>query len=119
MTVAIDGVCRLVAGDPSAAGVARELGDVIEEQTSALEVRPRDERFPDVYVVHDDGEVSHVDLGLREPAPLDDFAQAFGDSREAPRRAHRPRQLLFEAGACTIIASVSDEHVSEATVRRD
>jgi len=120
LTDAIGGVCRLVAGDPTAAAVARGLGEVIDEQEDAVQVRPRDAHFDDAYVVHeDDGEVLHVDLALREPAPLADLESAFGDARAAPRRPRRPRQLLFTVGDCTVIASVADDAVSAVTVRRD
>jgi hypothetical protein len=119
LTDAIAGVCRLVTADPSAAAVARELGDVVATQTNALEVRMRDERFGDVYVVHTDDEVSHVDLALREPATLDDFGAAFGNGREAPPMPHRPRSLHFERPGATIIARFTDEGVVAVTVRRD
>ena len=45
LTDAIGAVCRLVITDPGADAVAHELGEVVERQPEALEVRPRGEHF--------------------------------------------------------------------------
>jgi hypothetical protein len=120
LTDALGEVCRLVCADPTAAAVARALGEVLDEQEDAVQVRPRDEHFDDAYVVHeDDGEVLHIDLTLREPAPLADLESAFGAPRTVPRRPRRPPQRLFTVGDCTVIVSVADDTVSAVTVRRD
>ena len=120
LTDAVGGIVELVSGDPTTAAVVRGLGEVVEEQEDAVQVRPRDAHFDDAYVVHeDDGEVLHVDLTLHEAAPLADLEQAFGPYRAAPRRPRRLRQLLFTVGDCTVIASVADDAVSSVTVRRD
>ena len=120
LTDALDAICRLLSTGPSAATVASELGEVVEAQVSAIEVRPRDQRFGDTYVIHDgDGVAMHVDLSLHAPSTLDELAAAFGEYREARRRYPAPRSFHFKVGGCTLIASVSDDVVSAVTVRRD
>jgi hypothetical protein len=125
---AIDGICRALAGDgPQAADVARGLGDVVEEQSNALRVRPRDELFSDAYVVHErGGDVAHVDLELRRPGSLDVLAAAFGEYTEPPRlHWDSPRAIIFEVehAACAVIARVVEgsagSTVTGVTVRRD
>ena len=122
LTDAIEAICRQVSGDPSADAVASELGDVVERQENALQVRPRDEHFDGAFIVHeDDGTLSHVELTLSEPAPLEELVAAFGEYREAPRlQPRRPRQLVFAVpgGAVIAVADRSDS-VSGVTVRRD
>ncbi len=114
---ALEAVCGLLS-EP-ATSVAGTLGDVVEEQTSALRVRPSDEHFSDAYVVHDHGEVTHVDLTLS--ASIDVLTGAFGDYTEAPQLDwDRPRKLLFNAGPCTLIAQAdAEDNVSAVTIRRD
>jgi len=48
LTDALDAICRLLSTGPSAATVASELGEVVEEQVSAIEVRPRDQHFGEI-----------------------------------------------------------------------
>jgi hypothetical protein len=120
LTDALDAICRLVVSAPDADAVARELGEVVEEQVDAVEVRPRDERFTGAFVVRlDDGAVSHVDLSLREPSSLEELGTVFGEGREARRRPPAPRTFHFPAEGRTLIASVAGDAVSAVTVRRD
>lgn len=120
LTDAIDAICRLLSTGPSAATVASELGEVVEEQVSAIEVRPRDQRFGDTYVIHDeDGAVMHVDLALRDPSSLDELARAFGEYREGRWRYPAPQQFLFKVPGCTVIARVKADAVFAVAVRRD
>ena len=125
LTEAIDGLCRALAGDgPQAADLARELGDVVEEQRSALRVRPRDALFSDAYVVHErGGDVAHVELALRRPAALDALSAAFGEYTEPPRvHWDSPRTVIFEVqeAGCAVIARVGEgDAVTGVTVRRD
>jgi hypothetical protein len=125
LTDALNDVCRLLSGEARAAAVARALGEVVEEQSNALRVRPHHEHFRGAYVVHDrDGDVEHVELELRRPLPLDVLGAAFGHYTEPPRiHWDSPRKFIFDAehGACSVIARVEDVGgtADSVTIRRD
>lgn len=123
LTDAIDGICGLVSSERRAARVAGELGEVVHTQPNALRVRPRGEHFRDAYVVHgDDGDVSYVELSLRQPASLDVLSAAFGEYDEPPRvHWDSPRRLFFDAprAACSVLVDLEDDSVSTVIVRHD
>lgn len=121
LTDVIGEVCRLISADPHAETVAGALGEVVDRQLSAVEVRPDDAHFDDVLVVHDDdGTVDYIDLTLHDAASLEEFATVFGEYSEAPRVDYdRPRSLLFYRDDLAVIARVAEDRVSVVTVRRD
>ena len=120
LTDAIGEVCRLLSTDPGAAGRGARARGVIEEQTEALQVRPRDEHFDDAYVVHEhDGKVTHVD------SPCGSRRRSTSSARRSGPTGRSARVPTARGSSCStvpggdLIASAAEDSVSGVTVRRD
>jgi hypothetical protein len=129
---------RMQAADASPTALVEAIGRVEDpaDTDDDLDVTPRDAAFEAATVAHDEGQVQHVEIQLKDPAalPLQALTKTFGAYREVPRVSFRqPQRVAFAAlttperpFTVTIFAhirpgkaGVEDGHVTAVTLRRD